>query len=53
MFVTKKDTGYRARKKQAPTVQGDALQPGTEAGIDILLYWNGNAMHSNSAHMRV
>ena len=39
--ITKQDRRYRAWKKQVPGLQGDALQLGTEAGIDILLYWKG------------
>jgi len=39
--ITKTDRRYRDWKKQVPTLKGDAIQLGTEAGIDILLYWNG------------
>jgi len=39
--ITKKDPRHREWKKQIPALQFDALQLGTEAGIDILLYWNG------------
>jgi hypothetical protein len=39
--VTKKDKGYAAWKKQVPALKGDAIELGTEAGIDILLYWDG------------
>jgi len=39
--ITKKNAQYRAWKKQAPGLQGDAIELGTEAGIDILLYGNG------------
>jgi hypothetical protein len=39
--ITKQDRRYREWKKQVPALQADALQLGTEAGIDILLYWNG------------
>ena len=39
--ITRSDRRYRAWKKQVPGLQGDAIQLGTEAGIDILLYWNG------------
>ncbi len=39
--ITRTDPRYRAWKKQVPALQGDAIQLGTEAGIDILLYWNG------------
>ena len=40
-IITKKDRRYRAWKKQVRDLRGDALQVGTEAGIDILLYWDG------------
>ena len=40
-MITKKDRRYAAWKKQVPALQADAIQLGTEAGIDILLYWNG------------
>jgi hypothetical protein len=39
--ITKQDRRHREWKKQVPALQADALQLGTEAGIDILLYWNG------------
>ena len=39
--VTKKDKQYRDWKKQVPALKGDAIELGTEAGIDILLYWDG------------
>ena len=39
--ITKKDAQYCAWKKQASGLQADAIELGTEAGIDILLYWNG------------
>ena len=39
--VTKKDKGYAAWKKQVPALKADAIELGTEAGIDILLYWDG------------
>lgn len=39
--ITKQDRRYREWKKTVPALQADALQLGTEAGIDILLYWNG------------
>jgi len=39
--VAKIDPRYRAWKKQVPALKGDAIQLGTEAGIDILLYWDG------------
>jgi len=41
-IVTKKDKGYAAWKKQVPALRFDALELGTEAGIDILLYWDGH-----------
>jgi hypothetical protein len=40
-IVTKKDKGYAAWKKQVPALRADAIVLGTEAGIDILLYWDG------------
>ena len=39
--VTKKDKGYAAWKKQVSALRFDAIELGTEAGIDILLYWDG------------
>ncbi|HEX4629505.1 MAG TPA: hypothetical protein VH188_00940 [Chthoniobacterales bacterium] len=39
--ITKKDKGYAAWKKQVPALHADAIELGTEAGIDILLYWDG------------
>jgi hypothetical protein len=39
--VTKKDKGYAAWKKQVPALKADAIELGTEAGIEILLYWDG------------
>ncbi|HKP92271.1 MAG TPA: hypothetical protein VJS88_00105 [Chthoniobacterales bacterium] len=39
--VSKNDPGYSAWKKRVGTLRGDAIQLGTEAGIDILLYWDG------------
>lgn len=39
--INKQDRRHREWKKQVPALQADALQLGTEAGIDILLYWNG------------
>ena len=39
--ITPKDRQYRAWKKEAPGLRADAVQLGTEAGIDILLYWDG------------
>jgi hypothetical protein len=43
--ITKKDAQYGAWKKQASGLQADAIELGTEAGIDILLYWNGKQWH--------
>lgn len=40
--ITKKDKGYAAWKKQVPALRADAIELGTEAGIDILLYWDGH-----------
>ena len=39
--ITKTDPRYRAWKKEVPALKGDVIQLGTEAGIDILLYWDG------------
>ena len=39
--ITKQDRRYRIWKKEVPALKGDAIQLGTEAGIDILLYWDG------------
>ncbi len=39
--IAKTDKRYRDWKKQVPALKGDAIQLGTEAGIDILLFWNG------------
>jgi hypothetical protein len=39
--ISKKDKRYAAWKKQVPALRGDAIELGTEAGIDILLYWEG------------
>lgn len=39
--ITKQDKGYAAWKKQVPALRADAIEIGTEAGIDILLYWDG------------
>ncbi|HVF72666.1 MAG TPA: hypothetical protein VM940_13765 [Chthoniobacterales bacterium] len=39
--ITKKDKQYKDWKKQVPALRGDAIELGTEAGIDILLYWDG------------
>ena len=41
--VTKTDKQYKGWKKQVPALKGDAIEIGTEAGIDILLYWDGKA----------
>jgi hypothetical protein len=41
-IIRPKDRAYAAWKKSAPGLKGDAIQLGTEAGIDILLYWNGH-----------
>ena len=43
--ITKKNAQYGAWKKQAPGLQGDAIELATEAGIDILLCWNGKQWH--------
>lgn len=40
-IITKQDRRYRDWKKQVPALRADAIQLCTEAGIDILLYWNG------------
>jgi hypothetical protein len=42
-MITKKDRRYAAWKKKAPDIAGDGIQLGTEAGIDILLYWSGKS----------
>ena len=39
--IVKTDQRYREWKKEVPALKGDAIQLGTEAGIDILLYWDG------------
>jgi hypothetical protein len=39
--ISKKDKQYAQWKKQVPALRGDAIELGTEAGIDILLYWDG------------
>lgn len=39
--ISKKDKQYAEWKKQVPALRGDAIELGTEAGIDILLYWDG------------
>jgi hypothetical protein len=40
-IIGTKDRAYVAWKKVAPEMKGDGIQLGTEAGIDIMLYWNG------------
>jgi hypothetical protein len=39
--ITKKDPLYKTWKKSVPAMKNEAIQLSTEAGIDILLYWNG------------
>ena len=39
--ITKKDRLYKTWKKSVPAMKADAVQLSTEAGIDILLYWDG------------
>lgn len=39
--ISKNDPDYSAWKKQVRALTGDAIELGTEAGIDILLYWDG------------
>jgi hypothetical protein len=39
--ITKKDALYKSWKKRVPAMKADAVQLSTEAGIDILLYWDG------------
>jgi hypothetical protein len=39
--ITKKDPLYTKWKKSVPAMKNDAVQLSTEAGIDILLYWDG------------
>jgi hypothetical protein len=39
--ITKKDPLYKTWKKNVPAMKNDAVQLSTEAGIDILLYWDG------------
>jgi len=41
LVITKQDRRYSAWKKQVPGLRADVIQLGTEAGIDILLYWDG------------
>ncbi len=40
--ITKKDALYKTWKKSVPAMKNDAVQLSTEAGIDILLYWDGS-----------
>jgi hypothetical protein len=40
-IIRSKDRAYAAWKKEAPAMKGDCLELGTEAGIDILLFWDG------------
>ena len=40
-IIRTKDRAYAAWKKSAPAMKGDGIELGTEAGIDILLYWDG------------
>jgi hypothetical protein len=39
--ITKTDRKYAGWKKQVPALRADAIELETEAGIDILLYWDG------------
>jgi hypothetical protein len=39
--ITKKDRQYAGWKKKVPGLRADAVELETEAGIDILLYWDG------------
>lgn len=39
--ITKTDRKYSGWKKQVPALRADAIELETEAGIDILLYWDG------------
>jgi hypothetical protein len=39
--ITKKDRKYAGWKKQVPALRADVIELETEAGIDILLYWDG------------
>jgi len=38
LVITKKDKQHDGWKKQVPALRGEAIELGTEAGIDILLY---------------
>ena len=40
-IIKKSSKDYSAWKKDVPALRGDVVLIGTEAGIDILLYWNG------------
>lgn len=40
-LITKNDRSYRDWKKQVPGLRNDAIALPTEAGIEILLYWDG------------
>lgn len=40
-LITKADKKYKEWKEKVPDLRGDAIEIGTEAGIDILLYWDG------------
>ena len=39
--ISKRDPLYKTWKKSVPAMKNDAVQLSTEAGIDILLYWDG------------
>jgi hypothetical protein len=39
--ITRNEAQYKVWKKRVPGLLGDAIELGTEAGIDILLYWTG------------
>ena len=39
--ISKTDALYKSWKKQVPALKAEAIQLSTEAGIDILLYWDG------------
>jgi hypothetical protein len=39
--ITKQDRRFGGWKKKVPALKGDAIELGTEAGIDIFLYWDG------------
>jgi hypothetical protein len=40
-MITKRNPLYKIWKKSVPAMRGEAIQLSTEAGIDILLYWDG------------